>query len=173
MTRIAKISIVLLLSFGCHHPKTLPESLTGIFADHLRQVDTAMTLDSLRVLFNWPVTQKMGRIFDDSIYVREYSRIKGQLANALLAGDKDSIAFYQYEIHFMEQEIDSIGRAITSGDTSYRYGTLVGCTYYLRGHQFSAMDTTLVFIDTTSTVRYTDYLDSSLRRTTRLVRSRQ
>lgn len=170
---MAYISIALLFCCGCHHPKNLPESLTTIFADHLRQIDSSMTLDSLQVLFKWPVTEKMGRIFDDSIYVREYSRIKGQLANALLAGNRDSIEFYQYEVHYMETEIDSIGRAISTGDTSHRYGTLVGCTYYLRRMQTSVMDTALVFIDTTSTVRYTDYLDSSLRRTARMVRSRQ
>jgi hypothetical protein len=57
-------------------------------------LDSTAMLDSLHVRWNIPVTQKMGRIYDDSIYVREYSRVKSQLAGALSLGDKDSIEFY-------------------------------------------------------------------------------
>ena len=170
MTRIAMISLAVLLSWGCHHPRSLPESLAAIFADHLRQIDTAVTLDSLQVRFNVPVTEKLGRIIDDSIYVREYSRIRGQLGTALNKGNKDSIEFYQYEIHYMEQEIDSIARGIGSSDTSHRYGSLVSCSYYLSGNRKSQMDSTFIFIDSTNTIRFTDFLDSSLRRTVRMIR---
>jgi hypothetical protein len=165
MTKFGVVLFVVLIGCGCQHRRTLPESLTVIFADHLRQIDSAMTLDSVHVQWNVPVTEKMGRIFDDSIYVREYSRIKGQLAGALAMGNKDSIDFYQYEIHYMEKEIDSIGHGIGESDTVHRYGTLVGCAYYLRGNKKSFLDSTILFIDTTSTVRFTDFMDSALRRT--------
>ncbi|HEV3412419.1 MAG TPA: hypothetical protein VG101_08070 [Puia sp.] len=170
MNKIRVVIFALLICCGCHHPRTLQESLTIIFSDHLRQIDTAAMLDSLHVRWNIPVTEKMGRIFDDSIYVREYSRIKGQLAGALITGDKDSIEFFQYEIRYMEKEIDSIGHAIGESDSSHRYGSLVGCAYYISGNMKKMMDSTIVFIDTTSTLRFTDFMDSALRRTDKMLR---
>lgn len=165
MSKTRIIAFALLLLCGCHHPKTLPESLAVIFADHLQQIDTAATLDSVQVRWNFPVTAKLGRIIDDSIYVREYSRVKAQLAGALATGDKDSIEFYEYEIHYMEKEIDSIAQGIGLSDTSRRFGSLVGCSFYISKNKKTLMDSTILFIDTTSTVRFTDYLDSALRRT--------
>jgi hypothetical protein len=165
MTRIRIAACALLLLCGCHHRSTLPESLKVIFADHLRQIDTAATLDSVHVRWNFPVTERLGRIIDDTIYVREYSGIKAQLAGALATGDKDSIEFYEYEIHYMEKEIDSIGHGIGLGDSSRRFGSLVGCSFYISKNKKSLMDSTVLFIDTTSTVRLADFLDSALRRT--------
>jgi hypothetical protein len=170
MTKI-RITVLLLFLCGCHHPRTLPESLAAVFSDHLRRIDSAAALDSLLVRWNLPVTQKMGRIFDDSIYVREYSRVKAQLAAAFSMGDRDSIEFYEYEIHYMEQEIDSIGHSIGLSDSSHRYGTVVGCSFYLSRNQKKKMDSTIVFIDTTSTIRFTDFIDSALRRTVKILQA--
>jgi hypothetical protein len=170
MTKI-RIPVLLLLLCGCHHPRTLPESLAAVFSDHLRQIDSAAALDSLHVRWNLPVTQKMGRIFDDSIYVREYSRVKAQLAGAFSMGDKDSIEFYEYEIRYMEQEIDSIGHSIGLSDSSHRYGTVVGCSFYLSRNQKKKMDSTIVFIDTTSTIRFVEFIDSALRRTVKTLQA--
>lgn len=111
----------------------------------------------------------MGRIFDDSIYVREYSRVKSQLAGALSLGDKDSIEFYEYEIHYMEIEIDSIGHSIGLGDSTRRYGSLIGCSFYISKNNRLKMDSTIVFIDTTSTIRFTDFIDSALHRTVKML----
>ena len=170
MSRTIISVLALLLVFGCAHHRTLPESLTAIFSDHLRQIDSATTLDSLHVQWTVPITARIATVFNDSIYVREYTRIKGQLAAALVMGNKDSIDFYQYEIHYMEQEIDSISHGIGTSDTIHRYGSLVGCAYYLSGNKKTSLDSTVIFIDTTSTVRFTDYMDSSLRRTVKLLR---
>jgi hypothetical protein len=170
MTKIRITAFALLLFCACNHRRTLPESLAIIFADHLQQIDSAATLDSVHVLWNIPVTEKLGRIIDDSIYIREYSRVKAQLAGALGAGDKDSIEFYEYEIHYMEKEIDSIGHGIGLSDSSRRFGSLVGCSFYITRNKKARMDSTILFIDTTSTVRFTDFLDSALRRTIKTYR---
>jgi len=170
MSKSSLTATALLLFCGCHHPQALPESLTAIFSGHLRRIDSAATLDSLHVRWNIPVTQKMGRVFDDSIYVREYSRVKAQLAGALSLGDKDSIEFYEYEIHYMESEIDSIGHSIGLGDSIHRYGSLVGCSFYISRNNKLRMDSTVVFIDTTSTVRFTDFIDTALHRTVNMLK---
>ncbi|HTR27641.1 MAG TPA: hypothetical protein VMH27_00125 [Puia sp.] len=170
MNRFGIIVFALLPFCACQRPRTLPESLGAIFADHLQRIDSATILDSLHVQWTVPVTARMATVFNDSIYVREYTRIKGQLAGALVMGNKDSIDFYEYEIHYMEKEIDSISHGIGESDTIHRYGTLVGCAYYVSKYKKSAMDSTVLFIDTTSTVRFTDFMDSSLRRTVKLLR---
>jgi hypothetical protein len=123
MSRIRISAFALLMLCGCHHRRTLPESLTIIFADHLQQIDTAAKLDSVHVRWNFPMTERLGRIIDDTIYVREYSRVKAQLA-----------------------------------------GALVGCSFFISKNKKALMDSTVEFIDTTSTVRFTDFLDSALRR---------
>ncbi len=165
------IAVLALLMCGCHHPHTLPQSLATIFSDHLRGIDSAATLDSVQVHWKVAIDQKHGRIFDDSIYVREYTRVKAQLAEALPIGNKDSIEFYEYEIHYMEQEIDSIGRSIPLGDTTHSFGTLVGTSFYIRKNNKFGIDSTLVFIDTASTVRFTEFLDSALRRTVKTLQA--
>jgi hypothetical protein len=170
MTKIRIVVLTVLLG-GCHHPQTLPQSLAIIFSNHLRRIDSAATLDSVKVRWNFAVDEKHGRIFDDSIYVREYTRIKSQLAEALPMGNKDSIEFYKYELHYMEQEIDSIGRSIPLGDTTRRFGSVVGASFYISKNNKFRMDSTIVFIDTTSAVRFTDFLDSALRRTVKMLQT--
>src|SRR5258706_14121673 len=112
------VSLYSLLS--CRH-KTLPEQLLVAFSNHLNKLDPNVTLDSVRIIWSTPVTEKLARTIDDTIYVREYNRIRMQLASALIKRDRDSIAFYRYEINVLERSIDSISRSIDQGDTVHRY----------------------------------------------------
>ena len=162
-------SIFILLSVAsCRHKQTLTEQLNVTFSKHLKQIDSAVALDSVHILWNISFTERLGRIIDDSIYLREYERIKTQLANAQQKNDKDSIEFYQYEISYMEKEIDSVSKSIEKGDTIHRYGYLVGCAYYLKKNNKAKMDSTILFIDSAAVIRYTEYMDSALSRTSRL-----
>jgi len=154
-----------LFVLSCKHKSTLPEQLKITFSNHLRQLDSLATLDSVRIIWNTLVTERLGRIVDDSVYVREYSRLKTQLSNALQKNDRDTINFYRYEINVMEKEIDSITRSIPSGDTTKSYGHLLNCAYIINKSGKTLIDSTLIFVDSTSTLRFTEYLDSSLRRT--------
>jgi hypothetical protein len=69
----------------------------------------------------------------------------------------------------MEKEIDSIGNSIGQSDSTHRYGSLVGCSFYISKNMKRRMDSTIVFIDTTSTIRFTDFIDSALRRTVKML----
>src|SRR5215467_8209530 len=100
------------------HKQTLVEQLNKTFSNHLKQIDSSASLDSTHILWNVAVTQRLGRIFDDSIYVHEFNRVKSQLASARQKNNPDSIQFYQYEIDYMEKQIDSVTKAISEGDTS-------------------------------------------------------
>jgi hypothetical protein len=90
----------LLLIVSCAHRKSLSEQLNGSFTNHLERIDSLAVLDSVHILLNAKVTEKLRRIIDDSVYIRE-------------------------------------------------------------------IDSTMVFIDSTSTMRYTEYMDSAIGRTVR------
>jgi len=162
-----KLPLLILLCslMACKEKKTLSQHLTLTFTDHLQTIDPNTTLDSIHILWNIPVTQRLSRVIDDTVYIREYNRIKSQLAGALTKQDKDSIEFYNYEIAVLEKGIDSVTKSIELGDTTHRYGSLIACEYFLKKNNRSFTDSTLLFVDSTHTLRYTEYLDSALART--------
>src|ERR1700722_5341479 len=157
--------LALLLLLSCSQRKPLPAVLTESFTHHLQGIDSAASLDSVHILWNIRVTQKLGRVIDDSIYMREFVRVQGQLAGAQVKNDKDSIEFYQYEANYMKKETDSITKSIAQGDTTRQWGHLIGCAYYLTKNRQKKLDSTYIFIDSTATMRFTDLMDSALRRT--------
>ena len=167
MRKLSIIAVIFPIVISCRHHQTLTDQLTDVFSGHLTNIDTSATLDSIHILWNIPVTPKLTRIIDDSVYLREYTRIKSQLESARKKQDRDSIEFYQYEIDYMQTEIDSISNGIAREDTIHRYGRLIGCDFYIRKNGRSRHDQTMVFLDSTSTLRFTDYMDSAIRRSIR------
>jgi len=159
------------LLLACTAKKPLTTQLTEAFSNHLARIDSTITLDSVRILWNVPVNERLTRIIDDTVYVREYNRIKAQLAGAAAKNDRDSMAFYRYEIRVMEHEIDSIAKAIGEGDTTRSHGTLLAFAYYLKSNDREIKDSTLLYIDSTGVMRYTGFMDSSIARTTRRLRT--
>jgi len=163
MKKFTPAFIVLLLFFSCKHSKKLNEQLNESFANHLMKIDSSAKLDSVHILWNVVATERMGRIIDDSIYRREYMRITDQFERAKQNGNKDSIEFYQYEIDYMEKEIDSVNKSVAFGDTTRKYGYLIGLAYYITKDRKTKIDSMLVILDSTSTMRYTEFIDSSLK----------
>jgi hypothetical protein len=161
----APLLSLLLLLLSCSQHKPLPEVLTESLTHHLQQIDSSATLDSIHILWSIRVTQRLGRVIDDSIYMREFVRVQGQLAAAQLKNDKDSIEFYQYEANYMKKETDSITQSIAQGDTTRQWGRLLGCAYYLTKNRQKKMDSTYIFIDSTATMRFTDLMDAALKHT--------
>jgi len=157
---------------ACTQKKPLTTQLTTAFGNHLARIDSTITLDSVKIIWSTPVNERLGRVIDDTVYVREYNRIKWQLAGAAAKNDRDSMAFYRYEIRVMEHEIDSIGKAIGQGDTTRSYGSLVACAYYLKRNEKAIKDSTLLYIDSAGALRYTGYMDSSIARTARQLTTR-
>ncbi|HEX4851735.1 MAG TPA: hypothetical protein VFV08_13045 [Puia sp.] len=148
----------------------MQDQLHQAFIHRLSRIDSAATLDSIHIVWNIPATQKLGTIIDDTFYLREYGRIKSQLAGAQKKNDKDSIEFYQYEIRYMEKEIDSISKSIETADTTHRFGRMIGCSYFVTANNKSRTDTTFIFVDSTMTIRFTEFLDSALNRTIKALR---
>jgi hypothetical protein len=162
MRKLPVTIFALLLIISCKHKKNLSEQLSESFANHLRKIDSLVTLDSVHIIRFAPVNQRLGIIIDDSIYRREFMRIQARLLNAQQNNDKDSIEFYQYEINNLEKGIDSVTKSIDLGDTTHNNGYLINCFYYITKNGKQKIDSTLVFIDSTSTLRYTEFIDSSI-----------
>jgi predicted phosphohydrolase len=160
----------LLLMGSCAHHKSLEEQLNESFANHLEKLDSSAKLDSVHILWNAKVTERLGRIIDDSVYIREFARVQAQLSAALPKNNMDTIVFYRYEINYMEKQIDSVTKSIPQGDTTHRYGFLINCAYYITRNQKTKMDSTLIFVDSTSTMRYTEYMDSAIGKTVRTMK---
>jgi len=86
---------------------------------------------------------------------------------AMMKNDKDSIAFYRYEINALERGIDSISKSIPHTDTLHRFGSLISCAFFLRKGDKTISDSTLIYLDSAHYLRYTDYMDSSISRSIR------
>jgi len=156
----------LLLAISCKTRKSLSEQLSESFSNHLQKFDSSATLDSVHITWSIAVTQRLGRIVDDSVYNREGMRLQGQLSGAREKNNRDSIRFYLYEINALQTQMDSVTRSIPMGDTTHNVGYLVDCAYYITRSGKKRMDSTLVYIDQGGTLRYAEYLDSAIKRTT-------
>jgi len=167
MRKCLSLAMLAGVLIACTPKKSLTTQLSAAFGNHLTRIDSTITLDSVKILWNVPVNERLTRIIDDTVYVREYNRIKAQLAGAAAKNDRDSMAFYRYEIRVMEHEIDSIAKAIGEGDTTRSHGSLVACAYYLKSNDKTIRDSTLLYIDSLGVLRYTAFMDSSIARTTR------
>ena len=155
-----------LVLFSCHE-KSLQEQLTVAFSNHLSRLNPDASLDSIHIIWSVPVNEKLARIIDDTVYVREYNRIRRQLARARMANDNDSIDFYRYEIRVLEHGIDSVSESIGQGDTTHSHGTLLSCTYYLTKNKKAIRDSTMLYLDSVNVLRYTQFMDSSMTRAMR------
>ena len=157
--------LALLLILSCKDQKSLSEQLRQSFANHLQRIDSSAALDSVHILWNAPITQKLGRIIDDSVYIREFTAVQAQLASAKQKNAADSMEFYQAELNYMEKPIDSLTKSIAGGDTTRRFGSLIGVVYYITKNQKKKIDSTIIALDSLSNMLYTEYMDSALRRT--------
>jgi hypothetical protein len=167
MWKLLVAIFAILTIISCKHQKNLSEQLNDNFANHLKNINSLVTLDSVHILWNTTVTEKLGRIIDDTVYLRELMRIQAQLLRAQQKNERDSIEFYQYEKNNLEKGIDLVTKSIAQSDTTHRYGYLIGCAYYLSKNQKTIRDSTIVFIDSTSILRYTEFMDSAISRTIR------
>jgi hypothetical protein len=160
-----RFTILALLVFAaCKQRLSLTEQLKNNFSVHLKRIDSTVSFDSLHIIWSVRANQRLGRIIDDSVYVREYDRIQFQLANAKSKGNHDSILFYDYERDFMKKEIDSITQSIQTADTENSFGRLIGCIYYISKGSQTLLDSTPIFLDSTYTLRFSEFMDSSLSR---------
>jgi hypothetical protein len=166
---MGKISalIMFFLIASCQQPETFSRQLDEKFDTHLKNIDPSATLDSLHILWKINLTQRFGRVIDDTIYIRELSKIQMQLINATQKHYKDSINFYQSEIDYMKSNTDSMAKQIDNGDSSRKYGYMMRCAYYITKNSKKIIDSTIIIIDSASKLQFTEIMDSSISQTIR------
>jgi hypothetical protein len=147
-----------------HKALDLSKQLKPVFVNHLRNVDSSASIDSLQITRMMPADEKLGRIFDDSIYRREYYMVMAQLRGAQSRKVADSIKFYQYEINYMSKQVDSMAKSIDEGDTTRRFGYVIACYYWISKKNRKKMDSLFLFVDNRMILRNTEVLDSFMRR---------
>jgi hypothetical protein len=158
---IAFLFVTLVIS--CRHPASLADQLKLNFATHLQLIDSALSVDSFRLVATRPMNQQFGRIIDDSIYVRELYRVKEQLANARIAGKTDSVAFYQQEVDYMVPNIDSLTNSISKGDTTRKFGTLIACVAQIRRTNKTQQMLVVYILDENMSIINPDMVDGMIK----------
>jgi len=154
---------VMLIFLSCKHSTNLSDQLKANLSDHIKNIDSALTLDSFRIVRLDTLVEKLGRIIDDTIYKRELSRVQLQLANAIREQKKDSILIYQDEVDYMLPKIDSLTNSISKGDTTKKFGVLAGCSIQIRKNNTSSKGLVFYFLDTKMNVMNSEMIDSSIK----------
>jgi hypothetical protein len=160
MRSLLLIFVVSILFSYCSQPKTIPDQIKISFSRHLKNIDTALVLDSFNIVRIDTMVEKLGRVFDDTVYTRELYRVKAQLASAKLMQKKDSFAIYQEEIDYMVPKVDSVTKSIEAGDTKTKFGLLIRFYYVLRKKDKTNNGYCFYFLDNNAKVLNSDMIDS-------------
>ena len=158
---IAAISFVLF--FSCKtKPNSLAEQLKTDFSSHLKKIDSTVVLDSFIVIRIDTITRRMERTIDDSIYMREFIRVKTQLNNAINEAKKDSIGFYQEEVNYMLTQVDSLNKEISKADTTNKLGLVATCRIQIGKTNRKQEAILYYFLDRSMTIRNSEMIDSTI-----------
>jgi hypothetical protein len=160
MRSLLVIFILSILFSYCSQPKTISDQIKNNFSSHLKNIDTALVLDSFNIVRIDTMVEKLGRVFDDSVYTREMYRVKAQLASAKLMQKKDSIAIYQEEIDYMIPKVDSVTKSIETGDTKTKFGLFIRFYYVLRKKDKTNNGYCFYFLDNNANVLNSEMIDS-------------
>jgi hypothetical protein len=164
MRKVTAAIFVLLFIISCKDHKKLSEQLNDTFANHIKQIDSLVVLDSIHILYNAPLTEMLARIIDDSGYSIQIRNVQAQLLSAKEKNKKDSIEIYQYELDYLGKVFDSVAKSISHGDTTRIFGRMIGVAYFITKNRKTKIDSTVVFIDSVSHMINTPMMDLSLKR---------
>ena len=164
MNRVLTLSIMFyILLFSCESKSpSLSDQLKTIFLSHLKKNDSTVILDSFRVIRIDSIDQRHQRIIDDTIYMREFARVQGQLINSIIEKKTDSIGFYQDEVNYMGTQLDSMKKEISKADTTSKLGLLVICKIQLSKHNRSQEGLLRYLLDMNMNIWNSSMIDSSI-----------
>jgi hypothetical protein len=164
MNRVLTLSIMFyILLFSCESKSpSLSDQLKTIFLSHLKKNDSTIILDSFRVIKIDSIDQRHQRIIDDTIYMREFARVQGQLINSIIEKKTDSIGFYQDEVNYMGTQLDSVNKEISKADTISKLGLLVISKIQLSKHNRRQEMMLRYLMDMNMNIWNTPMIDSSI-----------
>lgn len=158
---IGLLAYILFLSCSEKSP-TLSDQLKTNLISHLKKIDSVAVLDSIHIVYNVPLNEKLTRIVDDSGYSREIRNVQAQLSAAKEKNDEKGIEIYQGEINYMNKVSDSVSQSILSADTTRELGRMISIIYVISKNQKTQLDSALFFIDSASNMLYPSLIDWSL-----------
>ncbi len=166
MNRVLMLSIwVCVLLFSCESKiPSLSDQLKTIFQSHLKKYDSTVVLDSFRIIRIDSIDRRRQIIIDDSIRMREFTRVQGQLINSTIEKKADSIGVYQYEVNYMGTQIDSMNKEILKADTLIKIGLLVFCKIQLSKNNRSQEMRLRYLMDMKMNIWNIPMIDSSIAR---------
>ncbi len=169
MNRVLMLSILFcIFLFSCESkPPSLQDQLREVFISRLKKSDSTVILDSFRIVRVDSLDQKHQRMIDDSIYMREFIRVRNQLTNSIAEKRTDSIEYYRDEVKYMESELDSMKKEISKADTTKKISLLALCKIQLSKNNRRQEMSLRYLIDLNMNIWNTSMIDSSIARTVR------
>lgn len=143
-------------------PRSLSDQLESNLRIHLNKIDSTVNLDSFHIDRVDTMVEKLGRIIDDTLYKIAKHRVEEQLASALREKKLDSAEFYQGEVNYMITQSDSLTKAISTGDTTKKFGLLVSATAWISRDKKVKNTRMFYFLDRRMTIRNSERMDSIL-----------
>ena len=155
------LAAILVLSCREKSP-TLSDQLKKNLISHLKKIDSVAVLDSIHIVYNVPLNEKLLKIIDDSGYSIQIRNVKAQLLAAKEKNDKKGIEIYQDELNYMDKVTDSVSQAILKADTTRELGRMISIAYTISKNQKTRLDSALFFIDSASNLIYPLLIDYSI-----------
>jgi hypothetical protein len=164
MKKIVAIAILTYSVISSCNTKTasLPDQLKVNFLLRVNKIDSTVHLDSFRIVRADTVDQRLERIIDDSIYIREFTYVQGQLANALKEKKIDSIGFYKGEVDYMTPQVESLTNVISKADTTKKLGIVAVCSFQLSKKAASQQGMAYYFMDRSYKVWDSELIDTAI-----------
>jgi hypothetical protein len=164
MQKVLVTAAMMFALFSSCKTKTndLTDQLKTNLLSHLKKIDSTVVLDSFKVLRIETITRRMERTIDDSIYMREFVRVKTQLNSAIKEAKGDSIGFYQQEVDYMLTQVDSLNREISKADTANKLGLVATCRIQLGKPNRNQEGIVYYFLDRSMNVLDSELIDSML-----------
>jgi hypothetical protein len=157
------VTLVYVLISSCTvQPGSLSDQLKISFLLHLEKIDSAAHLDSFGLIRKDTIDQRMERAIDDTFYIREFTRVQAQLANAIKEKKVDSIEFYQGEVDYMTPQVDSLTKIISKADTTRKLGLVAICSFQISKNHSSQQGMVFYFLDRDMKVMDSDFIDSAI-----------
>ncbi len=154
--------------FSCNTKSPgVSDQLKTIFQTRLKKSDSTVVLDSFRVIRIDSIDRRHQLIIDDSIYMREFTRVQGQFINSMIEKRTDSIGFYQDEVNYMGTQLDSMNKEILKSDTITKIGLLALCKVQLSKNNRSEEMILRYLMDMNMNIWNTSMIDSSIARMVR------
>lgn len=169
MKRLSLFIFILMAIVGCKiaPPPDLSTQLKSDLSSRLLRIDSSARIDSFKVISIDTIVPRLGKIIDDTMYIRQLNSVQEQLAHAKTRLRKDSIAYFQGEVDYMTGQIDTLTASIKTADTTTKWGIMAGCYYGIQKNNKRAQGSIYYFIRHSGNILNAEMLDSFIVRSYR------